>query len=187
MVAQSFAEATVEEMHNGVIRVRGNGGFDGGELSKIGKFIFKLSFGFGCFFGVFISIMTYNDLDSDENNLFYLLETAAFTIIGFTIIGSIFYITVSYGFHIIRVIFGYQKLWWDDFTFDGENIKSSRFKFKASEIAMIKSETKKFPDSDSWHYASIINSKGDEIGRVMVAYRDKKKMVKYLSDLFGTL
>jgi len=127
------------------------------------------------------------DLDSDENNLFYLLETAAFPIIGFTIIGSIFYITVSYGLHIIRVIFGYQKLWWDDFTFDGENIKSSRFKFKASEIAMIKSETKKFPDSDSWHYASIINSKGDEIGRVMVAYRDKKKMVKYLSDLFGTL
>ena len=58
MVVQSFSEATVEEMHNGVIRVRGNGGFDGGELSKIGKFIFKLSFGFGCFFGVFISLFT---------------------------------------------------------------------------------------------------------------------------------
>jgi len=40
MAAQSFSEATVEEMHNGVIRVRGNGGFDGGELSKIGKFMF---------------------------------------------------------------------------------------------------------------------------------------------------
>ena len=186
MAAQSFSDATVEEMHNGVIRVRGNGGFDNAELSKIGILMFKVSLVFGCFFGVFISIMTYNDLDSDENDLFYLLETAAFPIMGFTIIGSIFYIILTYGLHIVWVILGHHKFWWDDFTFDGENIKSSRFKFKASEIALIRSETKKFPDSDSWHYVSIINSNGDEIGRVMVAYRDKKKMVKYLSDLFGT-
>ena len=44
---------------------------------------------------------------------------------------------------------------------------------------------KKIPDLDSWYYASVVDSGGIEIGRVMVVRSDRKKMVSYLSELFG--
>ena len=64
-------------------------------------------------------------------------------------------------------------------------MKSGRFRFKASDISSVGSGVKKFPDLDSWYYASVIDSDGIEIGRVMVVRSDRKKMVSYLSELFG--
>ena len=87
---------------------------------------------------------------------------------------------------LVRSVTGYHKLWWDNFTFDGKSVKSGRFKINVGDISFVESGVQKFTDDEPWHYASVMSSNGVEIGRVMVVYRDKKKMVKYLSDLFGT-
>ena len=67
----------------------------------------------------------------------------------------------------------------------GKVVKSGRFKFNVGDISFVESGIQKFTESDPGHYASIMSSNGVEIGRGMGVYRDKKKMVKYLSDLFG--
>jgi len=176
----TFHSAIVEDMHNGVVRIRGKEKTD---IQIAGKLTFKLFFGFGCIATVIITVLNYSQF---SNELSSLLETAALILIFFTIMGLIPYLLLTYGLNILRVVGGHHKLWWDDFTFDGERVKSRKYKFKASDIAFVESRTQKFPENDSWHYASIMKSNGVEIGRVMVAYRDKKKMVKYLSDLFKT-
>ena len=84
----------------------------------------------------------------------------------------------------MRVVSGHHKLWWDDFTFDGETVKSRRFRFKASEISSVEPGIKKFPDLDSWYYASVVDSDGIEIGRVMVVRSDASQWSAYLSELF---
>ena len=181
MSPPTFHAAIVENMHNGIVRIRGKEKTD---IEIAGKLTFKLFFGFGCIATVIISVLNYSQLDSNE--LSFILQEAAFILIFFTIMGLIPYLLLTYGVNILRVVSGHHKLWWDDFTFDGESVKSRMYKFKASDIAFVESRTQKFPENDSWHYASIMKSNGVEIGRVMVAYRDKKKMVKYLSDLFET-
>ena len=86
---------------------------------------------------------------------------------------------------LMRSVTGHHRLWWDDFTYDGRTVKSRKYKIDGFDISYVESGIQKFTDSDSWHYASIMNSKGVEIGRVMVVMKDKKKMVRYLSELFG--
>ena len=174
-----FRVATVDHMRNGVVRVRGKES----DSSHIGKLAFQLFFGFGCFASALIFFTSYSEAGFDD--LYYLLESAALPLVFFTLMGFIPYFLLAHGLHLIRVVSGHHKLWWDDFTFNGETVKSRRFRFKASDIASVEPGIKKFPDLDSWYYASVVDSDGIEIGRVMVVRSDRKKMVSYLSELFG--
>ena len=174
-----FRVATVDHMRNGVVRVRGNES----DSSHIGKLAFQLFFGFGCFASAMIFFSSYSESGFDD--LYYLLESAAIPLVFFALMGFIPYFLLTHGIHLIRVVSGHHKLWWDDFTFNGETVKSGRFRFKASDIASVEPGIKKFPDLDSWYYASVVDSGGIEIGRVMVVRSDRKKMVSYLSELFG--
>ena len=173
-----FSAATVEEMESGVVRIRGKGL----ELNKTANLTFLIFFGFGCFASAMIFFGSYSEAGFDD--LGYLFGSAAFALVFFTLMGLIPYFLLTYGMRLLRVATGYHKLWWDDFTFDGKDVKSGRFKFNVGDISFVESGIQKFTESDPWHYASIMSSNGVEIGRVMVVYRDKKKMVNYLSDLF---
>ena len=164
-----FDSATVEEMPNGVIRVRGN-------AQSFNELLYVLM-GFAAFISIFFAIL-------QPGSVINLFGSAAFALVFFTLIGLIPYFLLTYGIRLLRVVTGYHKLWWDDFTFDGKDVKSGRFKINVGDISFVESGIQKFTDSDPWHYASIMSSNGVEIGRVMVVYRDKKKMVNYLSDLF---
>lgn len=179
MSLPEFRVAKVDHMQNGVLRIRGK------ELdsSHAGKMAFQLFFGFGCFASAFSFFTSYSESGFDD--LYYLLQSAALPLVFFTLMGFIPYFLLTHGIHLIRVVSGHHKLWWDDFTFDGETVKSRRFRFKASDIASVEPGIKKFPDLDSWYYASVVDSDGIEIGRVMVVRSDRKKMVSYLSELFG--
>ncbi len=179
MAAPTFSSATVEVLPNGV-RIRGKAL----EASKIGKSAFLLFFGFGCVVSLLIFLLQIQA--EGYAPLKFQLEQSLFIMLFFTLMGAIPYLLLTHGLHILRVATGYHKLWWDDFTYDGLYVKSRRYKFKSSEIKYVEPGIRKFPDNDSWHYASVMNHSGVEIGRVMVTYHDKRKMVKYLSDLFGT-
>ena len=174
-----FRVATVDHMRNGVVRVRGKEP----DSIQIGKLAFQLFFGFGCFASALFFFSSYSESGFDDS--YYLLQSAALPLAFFTVVGLIPYLLLTYGLHLMRVVSGHHKLWWDDFTFDGEIVKSGRFRFKVSDISSVGSGVKKFPDLDSWYYASVIDSDGIEIGRVMVVRSDRKKMVSYLSELFG--
>ena len=174
-----FRVATVDHMRNGAVRVRGKEP----DSSQAGKLVFQLFFGFGCFASAIIFFSSYSESGFDDS--YYLLESAAFPLAFFTVVGLIPYLLLTYGLHLMRVVSGHHKLWWDDFTFDGGTVKSRRFRFKSSEISSVEPGVKKFPDLDSWYYASVVDSGGIEIGRVMVVRSDRKKMVSYLSELFG--
>ncbi len=179
MNSPSFSAATVEEMHNGIVRIRGNGLV----VSKIGKTTFLIFSVFGCVAALFVFFM--NLQMEGVTGLKFAFAELAFIFLFFNLFGLFCYFLLTYGVYLLRVVTGYHKLWWDDFTYDGVTVKSMRYKFDSSNISFVESGIQKFPENDSWHYASIMNSSGIEIGRVMVVYRDKKKMVKYLSDLFG--
>ena len=166
-----FDSATVEEMPNGVIRVRGN-------AQSFNELLYVLM-GFAAFLSIFFAILlpgsVITRIGAGIGVLAFFLAFALFS--RYFISGLI---------RLVRSVTGYHKLWWDNFTFDGKSVKSGRFKINVGDISFVESGIQKFTDSDSWHYASVMSSNGIEIGRVMVVYRDKKKMVNYLSDLFGT-
>ena len=179
MSLPEFRVAKVGHMQNGVLRIRGKEP----ESGQAGKMAFQLFFGFGCFASALSFFTSYSEAGFDDS--YYLLQSAALPLAFFTVVGLIPYLLLTYGLHLMRVVSGHHKLWWDDFTFDGEIVKSGRFRFKVSDISSVGSGVKKFPDLDSWYYASVIDSDGIEIGRVMVVRSDRKKMVSYLSELFG--
>jgi len=179
MSLPEFRVAKVGHMQNGVLRIRGKEP----ESGQAGKMAFQLFFGFGCFASALLFFSSYSESGFDD--LYYLLEFAALPLAFFTLMGFVPYFLLTHGIHMIRVVSGHHKLWWDDFTFDGETVKSRRFRFKAGDIASVEPGIKKFPDLDSWYYASVVDSGGIEIGRVMVVRSDRKKMVSYLSELFG--
>lgn len=179
MTPPSFSAATVEEMHNGIVRVRGNGLV----VSKIGKTAFLIFSVFGCVAALFAFFM--NLQMGEFPGLKFTFEELAFIFLSFNLFGLFCYFLITCGVYLLRAVTGYHKLWWDDFTYDGVTVISTRYKFDSSNISFVESGIQKFPENDSWHYASIMNSSGIEIGRVMVIYQDKEKMVKYLSDLFG--
>lgn len=171
MSPPEFHSATVEEKPNGVIRVRGNA------QSSFNELLYVLV-GAAAFLSVFLAI---------------LQPGSVITRIGVAIGGLAFFLAfalfsrffASGLIHLMRSVTGYHRLWWDDFTYDGRTVKARKYEIDGEDVSYVESGIQKFADSDSWHYASIMNSKGVEIGRVMVVKEDKKKMVGYLSDLFG--
>ena len=171
MSPPEFDSATVEEMPNGVIRVRGN-------AQSFNELLYVLM-GFAAFLSIFFAILqpgsVITRIGAGIGVLAFFLAFALFS--RYFLSGLI---------RLVRSVTGYHKLWWDNFTFDGKNVKSGRFKINVGDISFVESGVQKFTDDEPWHYASVMSSNGVEIGRVMVVYRDKKKMVKYLSDLFGT-
>ena len=171
MSPPEFDSATVEEMPNGVIRVRGN-------AQSFNELLYVLM-GFAAFLSIFFAILqpgsVITRIGAGIGVLAFFLAFALFS--RYFLSGLI---------RLVRSVTGYHKLWWDNFTFDGKNVKSGRFKINVGDISFVESGVQKFTDDEPRHYASVMSSNGVEIGRVMVVYRDKKKMVKYLSDLFGT-
>ena len=169
MSPPEFDSATVEEMPNGVIRVRGN-------AQSFNELLYVLM-GFAAFLSIFFAILqpgsVITRIGAGIGVLAFFLAFALFS--RYFISGLI---------RLVRSVTGYHKLWWDNFTFDGKSVKSGRFKINVGDISFVESGVQKFTDDEPWHYASVMSSNGVEIGRVMVVYRDKKKMVNYLSDLF---
>ena len=170
MSPPEFDSATVEEMPNGVIRVRGN-------AQSINELLYVLM-GFAGLLSIFFAILQPGSVITRIGSGIVVL---AF-FLAFALFSRYF---VSVLIRLMRSVTGYYRLWWDEFTFDGRTVRSGKYKIEVGDISFVKSGIQKFADSDSWHYASIMNPNGVEIGRVMVVMGDKKKMVKYLSVLFG--
>ena len=180
MSSPAFQVATIEETNDRGVRVRGNAG----NLDWLGKKIQFIFIGFGFFASIFILVI---EITSEGiNGLGYAIETTALILL-FFILGAFFVRYIFFGgtIYLFRLVFRHHKLWWDDFTFDGKTVKSRKYKFDVSEISQVKKSMKKFDEVDNWYYASIINTSGTEIGRVMVVRNDHAKMVNYLSKLFG--
>ena len=170
MSPPKFDSATVEEKPNGVIRIRGN-------AQSFNELLYVLV-GAAALLSVFFAILqpgsVITRIGVGIGVLAFFLAFALFS--RFFVTGLI---------HLMRSVTGHHRLWWDDFTYDGRTVKSRKYEIDGEDISYVESGIRKFANSDSWHYASIMNSNGVEIGRVMVVMKDKKKMVGYLADLFG--
>ena len=175
-----FRLARVKEMHNGVVRVKGNansvnffrveGGFGGGVLV-----------GFCVILSVFFSVMEYREnglLESAKVGLGVFLFFLAFILI---LTGLVSGLISS-----LRLLGNYYQKYWDDFTFDGVTVKSRRFQIDASEITFVRPRVGKSGDEIEFSASVRSGPKGGrELGRIVVDGFDIANMVDYLSSLFG--
>jgi len=175
-----FHLAKVKEMHNGVVRVKGNanslnlfrmdGGFGG--VALVGSCVIA---------GVFFSVMEYR-----ENGLFESAKVGLGVFLIFLAICLLFS-GLFFGFMtLLRIPGNYYQKYWDDFTFDGVTVKSRRFQIDASEITFVRPRVSKSGD-DVEFFASVRSGPkgGRELGRIVVDGVDIANMVEYLSSLFG--
>ena len=87
---------------------------------------------------------------------------------------------------LLRLLGNYYQKYWDDFTFDGVNVKSSRFQIDASEITFVRPRAGKSGDDIEFSASVRSGPKGGrELGRIVVDGFDIANMVDYLSGLFG--
>lgn len=170
MTLPEFDSATVEVKPNGVIRVRGN-------AQSFNELFYGL-IGAAAIASISVGILSEGSMIS---KIGLGIGALAF-FLAFALFSRLF---VSGLIRLMRSGTGYHRLWWDDFTYDGRTVKSKIYKIDGFDISYVESGIQKFTDSDSWHYVSIMKSNGVEIGRVMVVMKDKKKMARYLSGLFG--
>jgi len=180
MTLPEFHLAKVKEMHNGVVRVKGNansinlfrmeGGFGGVVLV-----------GFCVILGVFFSVMEYR-----ENGLFESAKIGLGVFL-FFLAFCLFVSGLFAGFiTLLRIPGNYYQKYWDDFTFDGVTVKSRRFQIDASEITFVRPRVDKSGDDIEFSASVRGGPKGGrELGRVVVVYIDIANMVEYLSSLFG--
>ena len=170
MTLPEFDSATVEVKPNGVIRVRGN-------AQSFNELFYGL-IGAAALASISVGILSEGSMIS---KIGLGIGALAF-FLAFALFSRLF---VSGLIRLMRSGTGYHRLWRDDFTYDGRTVKSKIYKIDGFDISYVESGIQKFTDSDSWHYGSIMKSNGVEIGRVMVVMKDKKKMARYLSGLFG--
>ena len=175
-----FHLAKVKEMHNGVVRVKGNanslnlfrmdGGF-GGEVLV----------GFCVIAGVFFSVMEYR-----ENGLFESAKVGLGVFL-FFLAFCLFLSALFSGFMtLLRILGNYYQKYWDDFTFDGVTVKSRRFQIDASEITFVRPRVGKSGDDIEFSASVRSGSKGGrELGRIVVDGFDIANMVADLSSLLG--
>ena len=175
-----FHYAEVKEMHNGVVRVRGNansvnllrmdGGFGGVVL--VGSCVIG---------GIFFSVMTYG-----ENGLFESVKIGLGVFLFF--IAFILLLTglVSGLISSLRMLGNYYQKYWDDFTFDGVTVVSRKFQIDASEITFVRPRVGQSGDDVEFSASVRSGPKGGrELGRIVVDGFDIANMVEYLSSLFG--
>ena len=132
MSPPEFHLAKVKEMHNGVVRVKGNAN-SVNLLRMEGGFVGEVLVGFCVILGLFFSVMTYG-----ENGLFESVKIGLGVFLFF--IAFILLLTglVSGLISSLRSLGNYYQKYWDDFTFDGVTVKSRKFQIDASEITFVR-------------------------------------------------
>ena len=180
MSPPEFRLAKVKEMHNGVVRVRGNAN-SVNLLRMEGGLVGVFLGGFCVILSVFFSVMEYR-----ENGL---LESAMVGLVVFLFfLAFILLLTglVSGLISSLRLLGNYYQKYWDDFTFDGVTVKSRRFQIDASEITFVRPRVGKSGDEIEFSASVRSGPKGGrELGRIVVDGFDIANMVDYLSSLFG--
>ena len=176
-----FRLAKIKEMHNGVVRVKGNAN-SVNLLRMEGGFAGVVLVGFCVIGGMFCTAweMTYG-----ENGLF----ESAMLGLGVFLFFLAFILFVSgllAGFiTLLRLLGNYYQKYWDDFTFDGVTVKSRRFQIDASEITFVRPRVGKSGDDVEFSASVRGGPKGGrELGRIVVDSFDIANMVEYLSSLF---
>ncbi len=175
-----FHLAKVKEMHNGVVRVKGNANSIN-LLRMEGGFAGVFLGGSCVFLGLFFFVMTYR-----ENGL-YESAKLGLGVFLFFLAFILFVSGLLAGFiTLLRLLGNYYQKYWDDFTFDGVNVKSRRFQIDASEITFVRPRVGKSGDDIEFSASVRSGSKGGrELGRIVVDGFDIANMVDYLSSLFG--
>ena len=175
-----FRLARVKEMHNGVVRVKGNA--NSVNLFRMeGRFGGGVLVGFCVILSVFFSVMEYREnglLESAKVGLGVFLFFLSFILL-LTGLVSGFLST-------LRLLGNYYQKYWDDFSFDGVTVKSRRFQIDASEITFVRPRVDKSGDDVEFSASVRSGPKGGrELGRIVVDGFDIANMVEYLSSLFG--
>ena len=177
-----FHLAKVKEMHNGVVRVKGNA--NSVNLFRMeGGFVGEVLVGFCVIGGMSATawMMTYG-----ENGLFESAKLGLGVFL-FFLAFILFVSGLLAGFiSLLRLLGNYYQKYWDDFTFDGMNVKSRRFQIDASEITFVRPRVGKSGDGIEFSASVRSGAKGGrELGRIVVDGFDIANMVDYLSSLFG--
>ena len=179
MSSPEFHLAKVKEMHNGVVKVKGNAN-SVNLLRMEGGFVGEVLVGFCVILGLFFSVMTYG-----ENGLFESVKIGLGVFLFF--IAFILLLTglVSGLISSLRSLGNYYQKYWDDFTFDGVTVKSRKFQIDASEITFVRPRVDKSGDEVEFSASVRSGPKGGrELGRIVVDGFDVANMVEYLSSLF---
>lgn len=175
-----FHYAKVKEMHNGVVRVRGNGN-SVNLLRMEGGFVGVVLVGSCVIFGILFSVISYG-----ENGLFESVKIGLGVFLFF--IAFILLLTglVSGLISSLRLLGNYYQKYWDDFTFDGVTVVSRKFQIDASEITFVRPRVGQSGDDVEFSASVRSGPKGGrELGRIVVDGFDVANMVEYLSSLFG--
>lgn len=182
MSPPEFRLAKVKEMHNGVVRVKGNANsinllrMEGG---LVGVFLggFCVLAGIFTFFSV---------LNNDDSGLFESARVGLGVFLFFLAFILLLTGLVSGLISTPRLLGNYYQKYWDDFSFDGVTVKSRRFKIDASEITFVRPRVGKSGDDIEFSASVRSGPKGGrELGRIVVDGFDIANMVDYLSSLFG--
>ena len=177
-----FRLAKVKEMHNGVVRVKGNANsinllrMEGG---LAGVFLG----GFCALAGIFTF---FSELNNNDSGLFESarvgLGVFLFFLAFILLLTGLVYVLIS----TLRQLGNYYQRYWDDFTFDGVTVKSRRFQIDASEITFVRPRVGKSGDDIEFSASVRSGPKGGrELGRIVVDGFDIANMVDCLSSLFG--
>jgi len=177
-----FRLAKVKEMHNGVVRVKGNANSIN-LLRMEGGLVRALLGGFCVLAGIFTF---FSELNNDDSGLFESARVGLGVFLFFLAFILLLTGLVSGLISTLRLLGNYYQKYWDDFTFDGVTVKSRRFQIDASEITFVRPRVGKSGDDIEFSASVRSGSKGGrELGRIVVDGFDIENMVDYLSNLFG--
>ena len=179
MSPPEFHLAKVKEMHNGVVRVKGNA--NSINLFRMDGGLAGVFLGGSCvFLGLFFFVMTYREaglFESAKVGLGVFLFFLAFLVL----VSGLF----SGFMTLLRRLTNYHQKYWDDFTFDGVTVKSRKFQIDASEITFVRPRVDKSGDEVEFSASVRSGPKGGrELGKIVVDGFDVANMVEYLSSLF---
>jgi len=177
-----FHLAKVKEMHNGVVRVKGNA--NSINLLRMEGGLVGVFLGGFC---VLAGILTFfSELNNDDSGLFESARVGLGVFLFFLAFILLLTGLVSGLISTLRLLGNYYQKYWDDFTFDGVTVKSRRFQIDASEITFVRPRVGKSGDDIEFSASVRSGSKGGrELGRIVVDGFDIENMVDYLSNLFG--